>query len=102
LCAASALVPTPGTAVKSGLYSGNFAGCSSPCRRPGLVNIDFSLARNFAIRENLRLQFRAEALNLPNHPNFNYPSSTQNSPSFGHIASANDPRQIQLGLKLVF
>jgi hypothetical protein len=69
---------------------------------PGLVNLDFSLARNFAIRETMRLQFRAEAFNLPNHPNFNYPSSTQNSPSFGHIASANDPRQIQLGLKLVF
>ena len=66
------------------------------------VNLDFSLARNFAIRENMRLQFRAEAFNLPNHPNLNYPSGTQNSPSFGHIASAADPRQIQLGLKLVF
>jgi hypothetical protein len=69
---------------------------------PKFVNIDFSLARNFDIRENMRLQFRVEAFNLANHPNFNYPNSTQNSPSFGHIASAADPRQIQLGLKLVF
>jgi hypothetical protein len=37
-----------------------------------------------------------------NHPNFNFPAATQNSPSFGQIASAADPRQIQLGLKLVF
>jgi hypothetical protein len=69
---------------------------------PGLVNIDFSIARNFAIREFARLQFRAEAFNSVNHPNFNYPSATQNTATFGHIASAQDPRQIQLGMKLVF
>lgn len=69
---------------------------------PGLVNVDFSLARTFAIRENVRLQFRAEAFNLANHPNLNYPAAVQNAPSFGQIASANDPRQIQLGLKLAF
>ena len=69
---------------------------------PGLVDVDFSLARIFIIRENMRLQFRAEAFNLANHPNLNYPSAVQNAASFGHIASANDPRQIQLGLKLAF
>jgi len=69
---------------------------------PGLVNVDLSLSRIFAIRERLRLQFRAEAFNVANHPNFNFPAATQNSPSFGHIASAADPRQIQLGMKLVF
>jgi hypothetical protein len=69
---------------------------------PGLVNLDMSIARNFAIREWMRLQFRAEAFNTVNHPNFNYPAAAQNTASFGHIASANDPRQIQLGLKLVF
>lgn len=69
---------------------------------PGLVNIDFSLSRNFSIREGMRLQFRAEAFNIANYPNFNYPPATQNTASFGQIASANDPRQIQLGLKLVF
>ena len=69
---------------------------------PGLVNLDVSLARIFVLREKLRLQFRAEAFNVANHPNFNYPAGVQNSATFGQISSANDPRQIQLGLKLAF
>jgi hypothetical protein len=69
---------------------------------PGLVQADISLARNFQFKEKLRLQFRAEAFDALNHPNFNLPAATVDSGNFGQITSAADPRQIQLGLKLNF
>ena len=70
---------------------------------PGLVDLDFAIARVFAIRESAHLQFRAEAFNLANHPNFQQANATPNSPSFGKItATLIDNREIQLALKLVF
>jgi len=69
---------------------------------PGLVQADISLSRNFMFKERFRLQFRAEAFDALNHPNFNLPASTIDAGNFGQITSAADPRQIQLGLKLNF
>ncbi len=70
---------------------------------PGLVSLDAAVARVFAIRERLRLQFRAEAFNLANHPVFQQASGVQNSPSFGKItATLIDSRELQLALKLIF
>jgi hypothetical protein len=69
---------------------------------PGLVNVDVTVSRNFDIRERIRLQLRGEAFNVANHPNFNYPNATTNTSAAGQITSANDPRQIQVALKLVF
>jgi len=50
----------------------------------------------------VKLQFRAEAYNLINHPNFNIPSRTAFTANFGSISSAQDSRQFQFALKLVF
>jgi len=69
---------------------------------PGLFNLDFALHRNFSITERVRLQFRGEAFNVFNHPNFNLPATGFDSPTFASLTSAMDPRQIQLGLKLVY
>ncbi len=69
---------------------------------PGLVNLDFALDRNFQLREWLRLQFRGELFNIFNHPNFNLPVATFDSPTFASVTSAMDPREIQFGIKLVF
>jgi hypothetical protein len=69
---------------------------------PGLQNLDFALSRNFSVTERLRIQFRTELFNAFNHANFNYPEATLNTLSFGRIASALDPRQIQFGLKIIF
>jgi hypothetical protein len=69
---------------------------------PGFHNVNASLVKNTALTERVNLQFRAEAFNLFNHPNFNLPDNFLGSPTFGRITSARDPRHIQFGLKLLF
>ena len=69
---------------------------------PGFVNFNTSLLKTTKLREGLDLQFRAEAFNLFNHPNFNLPDNFLGSPTFGQILSAQSPRHIQFGLKLLF
>ena len=69
---------------------------------PGFQNVNASLLKNTRLTERFNLQFRAEAFNLFNHPNFNLPDNFLGSPTFGRITSARDPRHIQFGLKLLF
>lgn len=69
---------------------------------PSFKNINFSLVKNTAIKESLTVQFRTEFFNLFNHPNFGLPDNFAGSPSFGRILSAESPRRIQFGLKLLF
>ena len=69
---------------------------------PGLVGWDFSLYKNIRFSEKYGLQFRAEAFNFPNHPNFNFPNAQVGNRNFGVISSARAPRIMQIGLKFVF
>jgi hypothetical protein len=69
---------------------------------PGLQELDVSLQKDIALREPLRVQFRAEAYNLFNHANFNIPNRIAFTPNFGSISSAQDSRQLQFALKLLF
>jgi hypothetical protein len=72
-------------------------------RGPGAVNLDFSLYKNIPIRERLHIQFRAEAFNILNHPQFDVPNTVIGSTQAGIIsAQVNRPRDIQLALKLLF
>lgn len=72
-------------------------------RGPGYANFDIGVMKHFQIAERLSAQFRVEMFNALNHPNFNNPfASVSTSSRFGKIESANDPRIIQLGLKLIF
>ena len=72
-------------------------------RSPGLANLDLSVFKNFPIHERLKLQFRAEAFNLMNHPQFAPPNTGIGTPSAGVISAVNNaPRNIQLALKLLF
>ena len=71
-------------------------------RSPAFSNWDLSLFKNFAIREGMALQFRAEFFNSLNHPRFDPPNVDVSSPFFGQIQSAEPPRIIQLGLRLQF
>ncbi len=70
---------------------------------PGQIVFDMSLLKDTMITERFKVQFRAEFFNMPNHANFQNPASNISSPSsVGKITSADDPRQIQFGLKLLF
>ena len=76
---------------------------------PGLATWDFTLSKNFQLREQTRLQFRAEVYDFLNRPNFSLPSSTIFSGSGSRIGSASvidrtstTARQIQFALKLTF
>lgn len=69
---------------------------------PGFQNFNVALVKNTALTESVNLQFRAEAFNFLNHPNFNLPDNFLGSPTFGRITSARDPRHLQFGLKLLF
>lgn len=83
---------------------------------------DFAIHRNFPIRDSLKLQFRAEAFNVLNHPNFGNPVGDLSNPLFGlstqMMAGSLDhntggggfnalyqmggPRSLQVALKLQF
>ena len=72
-------------------------------RGPNSVNMDFSLFKNFPIRDRVNVQFRAEAFNVTNTPVFGLPDQALNSQTFGQInTQSNTPRQIQFALKLLF
>jgi hypothetical protein len=68
---------------------------------PGLLNLDFSLNKEFHITEKAAFQFRAETFNLLNHANFNIPGASIGSSSAATITSVNThSRQIQIAARL--
>jgi hypothetical protein len=75
---------------------------------PGLATVDLSFLKITPIRENMRLQFRAELFNLLNRANFGTPNAvvftpSGVSPTAGVITNtATTSRQIQFGLKLLW
>jgi hypothetical protein len=73
-------------------------------RPPKVPNADVSMFKAFKIHEGLNLQFRAEAFNLTNSPQLGAPNTTLNGGTAGQVGvtQANDPRNIQLALRLQF
>jgi hypothetical protein len=69
-------------------------------------NENVSATRVFPIKEQIRLEFRAEAFNVFNRVRFGTGSTTIQDQNFGHLTSSSDllntPRQLQLALKLYF
>jgi hypothetical protein len=76
---------------------------------PGRATVDFSLMKNFDVKEDTKLQFRFEAFNLFNRVNLGTPARTVRNTSgvlnatAGRIDSTvGTPRQLQFALKLTF
>ncbi|MGE3949673.1 MAG: hypothetical protein AB7H86_23605, partial [Blastocatellales bacterium] len=64
---------------------------------------DLSVSKNFSFTESIKLQVRGEYLNAFNTPFFNNPNTDPRNSDFGRVTSANNlPRNVQIGLRLVF
>jgi hypothetical protein len=119
------LDPVTGAPLRQGNLSRN------TLRAFGAAQWDFAVHRDFPIREQLKLQFRAELFNVLNHPNFGNPSGNLFSPRFRNpqfgvstqmlgqslnagfggvvgggafdpLYQLGGPRSVQFGLKLIF
>ena len=88
-------------------------------RGPGATNLDLSIFRNFPITERIKLQFRAESLNLTNTPHFANPNANVSNATFrndGTVVLNNfssitntaltsrliDPRYFRFGVRIIF
>ena len=82
----------------------------------GAWQMDLAVRREFPISERLKLQFRAEAFNVFNHPNFGFIDATYGDSTFGLVQSSlsqslvglssqyqtGGARSMQFALKLLF
>ena len=80
---------------------------------PGFGSFDFSVFKHTRITERVMSEFRVEILNLFNRTNWANPSTSFSSASFGQLTQTKngssapglgfgEPRNVQLGLKLIF
>jgi hypothetical protein len=71
---------------------------------PGNNLFNVALHRRFDVREHGAVEFRAEAFNVFNHPNWGIPGSFADfsSPLFGGILAAGDPRRFQFAIRYDF
>jgi hypothetical protein len=77
---------------------------------PGTRNAELALFKEFPmemVHKGMRLEFRAEATNALNHPQFKAPNTNAASGTYGQIVpngpvTLSSPRELQLGLKLYF
>ncbi len=82
---------------------GTFGNTSkSALRGPRLFNTDAALVKNTKLNERINAEFRAEFFNVFNNVNFGMPDGGLLDSSFGQITSAQDPRILQMALKLNF
>jgi len=102
--------PNTGNALRLGTAPRNFA------RGFAAWQMNLAVRREFPIYENLKLQFRAEAFNIFNHPNFGTINSSFGQPTFGQTTATlsnslgvlnplyqmGGSRSMQFALKLVF
>ncbi len=103
-------VDANGNPTRLGTAPRNFA------RGFGAWQMDLAVRREFPIRERLKLQFRAEAFNIFNHPNLGTIDSNLGSATFGQATATlaqslgilsplyqmGGPRSMQFALKLTF
>jgi Carboxypeptidase regulatory-like domain/TonB-dependent Receptor Plug Domain len=72
--------------------------------QPGYQDWNLSLKKKFAITERTNAEFTTESYNFINHPNWAGPNLSPTSGSFGQVTSksASNPRNLQVGLHIMF
>ncbi len=72
--------------------------------QPGFQNWNLGLFKKFAINERAGFEFRAEAYNFINHPNWGGVNFNPQSAQFGEVTSKSttNPRNLQLSLRFFF
>lgn len=96
--------PAKATAIGQTDYS-VLGGGPQQARGPGFNNLDSSIFKDFNVKDAMQVQFRAEAFNTLNTPQFAQPGSLDftNKAAFSSITSLrNNARLLQLALKLSF
>jgi hypothetical protein len=115
-----------GRAINPAAFSAGFSCTPTSCstgdaprnfvRGFGMWQMDLAVRREFPIHERLRMQFRGEAFNFFNHPNFGHINPFLGQPTFGQATStlntslgtlsplyqAGGPRSLQFALKVIF
>jgi hypothetical protein len=69
---------------------------------PGTWNTNMSIVRDFAIKENVKFQFRTEFYNLPNTSHFYAPDTNVNDSNFMQVTSSYGERNIRFGARVTF
>lgn len=88
--------PDPNNRVRFGTAGYNIL------RGPSRFQWDFGLFRQFQITEKVNLQFRTEAFNFTNTPQWGNPNGNRDSSSFGENTSAFGERIFRFGLRIGF
>jgi hypothetical protein len=71
-------------------------------RGPGFWTLDLSAVKRVSIAGQTALELRIDTFNLLNRVNYAPPNANRSAAGFGTITSAYDPRQVQLGVKLLW
>lgn len=93
--------PTPPAGTSYAAMFGN-AGRGS-LRGPAFYDTDFSVFKDFKLRERGQLELRGEIFNLFNTPQFALPNNLVDTPNAGQITSTlHESRQIQVSVNISF
>jgi hypothetical protein len=69
---------------------------------PPTIGMNLNLVKRVKISETKEFEFRADAVNVLNHPNFGAPNLNIDSTSFGRITTATGNRTFVTNLRLNF
>jgi hypothetical protein len=95
----------PGNQIFTAPPKGTFnlaSGSRDPIHNPGFQNWNIGLYKKFAINERSGFQFRAEAFDAFNHPNWNGADFNPTSATFGKVTGKSNERNLQLSLRFYF
>ena len=95
---------TDGTPVFSQPRAGTFStqNARGVVYGPGFQNHNIGVFKEFGVTETHRFQFRFEAFNWINHPNWENPNTTPTSGAFGKVQTKTSERTLQFALRYAF